>query len=363
MKKILFPVFLPLFASCCYSQQINKGTVVVKTFLAPSIQNNKGGEEANRRLTIYLPPGYEKTAQRYPVLYFLHGFAADDEDMMKYIGFKDLMDSAIEAGQLRPAILVLPNSMTKYFGSFYTNSSVAGNWADFIGKDVVEYMDKNYRTIAHRKSRGLAGHSMGGNGALKMAMLFADQFSAVYAMSPGALHFSDDFRLSHPAFKRVSEQKNMDSLRNAAPYYDFEKFPFYEMLYASLSRMYSPNVNESLLQADQPMKYVNGKMVVNASVLKKWEANFPINMIEDHIPAFKSLTALKVDWGRNEEFQHIPSTNLQFSKKLEAFGIKHFAEEYIGDHVNMIDGYEGRIFTELLPFFERYLSDGLRLTR
>jgi hypothetical protein len=128
------------------------------------------------------------------------------------------------------------------------------------------------------------------------------------------------------------------------------------MIYSSLSRMYSPNVNEPLLQADQPIKYVNGKMEVNTAVLKKWEANFPINMIEDHIPALKSLAALKIDWGRNEEFKHIPHTNIELSKKLEAFGIKHFAEEYIGDHGNMLDGFEGRIFTEVFPFFERYLK-------
>lgn len=324
--------------------------------LAPSLQDNKGGEDANRSLTIYLPPGYAKSKDRYPVIYFLHGFAVQDQEMMEWIGFRNLMDSAIKAGYMRPSILVLPNSMTKYYGSFYTNSSVAGNWADFIGKDVVHYIDKNYRTTAHRNSRGLVGHSMGGSGALKIAMWFADKFSAVYAMSPGALHFSEDFRLSHPAFKKVFEQKNMDSLRNAVPYYDFEKFPFYEMIYSSMARMYSPNINDKLLQADQPIKYINGKMVINADVLKKWEANFPINMIENHIPDLKSLTALKIDWGRNEDFKHVPRTSLDLSKKLEAFGIKHFAEEYIGDHVNMLDGYEGRIFTEVLPFFERYLK-------
>ncbi|WKZ60283.1 MAG: alpha/beta hydrolase-fold protein [Cyclobacteriaceae bacterium] len=352
MRKVLGTLLLLTLTLVAYSQ----GTITTVQFLAPSIQNNKGGEEANRRLSIYLPPGYETSNQRYPVIYFLHGFAVDDKDMMEWIGFKNLMDSAIHAGTLRPSILVLPNSMTKYFGSFYTNSSVAGNWADFIGKDVVEYMDKHYRTIANRNSRGLAGHSMGGNGALKIAMLFADKFSAVYAMSPGALHFSEEFRLAHPAFKRVTQQTNMDSLRNAVPYYDFEKFPFFEMLYASLCRMYSPNVNEPLLQADQPIKYVDGKMEVNTSVLKKWETNFPINMIDDHIAELKTLSALKIDWGRNEEFKHIPRTNLEFSKKLEALGIKHYAEEYIGDHVNMLDGFNGRIFTELLPFFNAYLN-------
>jgi S-formylglutathione hydrolase FrmB len=354
MKKQLILLLILFHTVQAFAQ--DTGKVETKNFIAPSLQNNQGGEDPDRRLTIYLPPDYEKSKKQYPVIYFLHGFATDDKDMMEWLGFKNLLDSAMSAGNLRPAILVLPNSMTKYFGSFYTNSSVAGNWADFIGKDVVHYMDKNYRTIPHRDARGLAGHSMGGTGALKMAMLFADQFSAIYAMSPGALHFSDDFSLSNPAFKRVSEQKNMDSLRNAAPYYDFEKFPFYEMLYSSIARMYSPNVNEPLLQADQPIIYVEGKMIVNAAVLKKWEANFPINMIEDHIPELMSLSALKIDWGRNEEFKHIPLTNLEFSKKMEALGIKHFAEEYIGDHVNMLDGFEGRIFTELFPFFNTYLT-------
>jgi hypothetical protein len=50
-------------------------------------------------------------------------------------------------------------------------------------------------------------------------------------------------------------------------------------------------------------------------------------MLEDHIPEFKSLSALKMDWGRNEKFNHIPKTNMEFSKKLEALSIKHFTEE------------------------------------
>ncbi len=352
MRKVISILLLFFISLVGYSQ----GTVTTVKFSAASIQNNKGGEDPNRRLTIYLPPGYSTSQQRYAVLYFLHGYASDDDDMMKWLEFKTLLDSAINAGVLKPCILVLPNSMTKYYGSFYANSSVAGNWADFIGKDVVEYIDKNYRTIADRKSRGLFGHSMGGNGALKMAMLFADKFSAVYAMSPGALHFADDFSLLNPAFKRAALYKNIDSLRTAVPYYDFEKFPFYEMIYVSLARMYSPNVNDTRIQADEPIRFVNGKMEVNAAVVKKWEANFPINMIEDYLPALKSLTALKIDWGRNEEFKHIPQTNMEFSKKLEALGVKHFAEEYIGDHGNMLAGFEGRIFTEVLPFFHSYIK-------
>jgi enterochelin esterase-like enzyme len=127
---VLFFVFLAALVSA-------QGRVEEKTFLAASLQNNKGGEDPNRKLLIYLPPGYDNSTQRYPTLYFLHGFAADASDMMQWIDFKTLMDSAISNGKMRPMILVLPSSMTTYFGSFYTNSSLTGNWADYIGKDVV----------------------------------------------------------------------------------------------------------------------------------------------------------------------------------------------------------------------------------
>ncbi len=81
-------------------------------------------------------------------------------------------------------------------------------------------------------------------------------------------------------------------------------------------------------------------------------------MIENHLEELRSLVALKIDWGRNEEFYHIPATALHFSKKLEAYRIKHFAEEYIGNHTNMLGGIEGRIYTELFPFFDTYLKFG-----
>jgi hypothetical protein len=181
----------------------------------------------------------------------------------------------------------------------------------------------------------------------------------VYAMSPGGMHFFGEFQVNHKSLKRLSRVKNMDSLLNkATPSTKFGEFPFFEMVFASLARAYSPDEKNKLLQAELPVRYEGENMILNRDVLKKWEANFNINMAEDYIPALKSLAAIKIDWGRNEEFQHIPSTNLQFSKKLEAFGIKHFAEEYIGDHGNKLAGFEGRIYTELLPFFETYLKFG-----
>ncbi len=336
--------------------QVPQGKIVVQKILSESVKNNKGGEDPNRDISIYLPPGYDASNQRYPTVYFLHGVNTDDKEMFQWLGLKDLVDKAIHAGRIRPVILVLPNSNNRYNGSFYTNSSLTGNWADFIGKDVVAYIDKNFRTIAERKARGLSGHSMGGNGALKVGMLFADVFAAVYAMSPAVLNWGEDFTISNSGFKRAGQAKTeQDILKGFDMSGNFDPVGFYAGVFTAMGRAYSPDGKNAVLQAALPVSYVNDSAVLNIEVMKKWEANFPTNMIADYLPALKSLVALKIDWGRNEEFSHIPVTAMQFSKKLETFNVKHFAEVYIGDHTNMLDGTEGRMYTDLLPFFEQYL--------
>ncbi|NCU05894.1 MAG: esterase family protein [Chitinophagaceae bacterium] len=352
MKNILVVMML-LFVSATNNAQ---GKLVRPQFIAASLQTNKAGEDPLRQLTVYLPPGYEKSTERYPVIYVLHGYGGTDSVMMNvWINFKKLLDEAIKTGRMRPMIVVAPNSTTKLQGSFYTNSSVTGNWADYIGKDVVQYMDKHFRTIPSRKSRGLCGHSMGGNGALKLGMLFADTFSAVYALSPAVLDWHSDFSLSSRGFKRISKLNNAEAIvKGLNESDDFDAF--FAAVLTAMARVYSSNISNKELLADLPVTYVGDSAVYHPDVISKWEAQFPFRMIDHYLPQLRSLTALKLDWGRNEDFPHIPFTSLQFSKKLEAYRIKHFAEEYIGDHGNMLDGFDGRIFNELLPFFDKYLQ-------
>jgi S-formylglutathione hydrolase FrmB len=355
MRKILFGLLLLIISITGIAQ----GRLVRQQFIAPSLQNTKAGEEPLRQLTVYLPPDYEKGSQRYPVIYVLHGYGGNDSVMMSvWINFKRLLDEAIKTGKMRPMIVVAPNSATKMQGSFYTNSPVTGNWADYIGKDVVQYMDKNFRTIPDRRSRGLCGHSMGGNGALKLGMLFADTFSAVYALSPAVLNWHGDFTLRSGGFKQISKLNNEDAiikgLNESQQNNDFNAF--YAAAFTAMAKVYSPNVSKKELPADFPVSYIKDSAVYDPKVITQWESQFPFTMIDHYLPQLRSLTAIKLDWGRNEEFSHIPYTSLQLSKKLEAYRIKHFAEEYIGDHGNMLGGFEGRIFNELLPFFEKYLK-------
>jgi S-formylglutathione hydrolase FrmB len=80
-------------------------------------------------------------------------------------------------------IVVMPNGFSLHKGSMYSSSVTTGDWETFIARDLVSYVDGHYRTIADRTSRGLAGHSMGGYGTLRIGMKRPDVFSSLYSLS------------------------------------------------------------------------------------------------------------------------------------------------------------------------------------
>jgi len=94
------------------------------------------------------------------------------------------MDRLLAKHAIEPMIVVMPNSFNRFGGSFYTDSALSGGWEDFITIDLVTYVDTLYRTIAKSGSRGVAGHSMGGYGALRLGMEHPEIFTAAYGMSP-----------------------------------------------------------------------------------------------------------------------------------------------------------------------------------
>ena len=140
------------------------GVTHVDTVPAPSLRKNLVGDPDRRAMTIYLPPSYAKEKhRRYPVVYLLHGFAADHRAFMKgayqNLNTRISMDSLINAGAVKEMIVVTPNARDFFDGSFYVNSPVTGNWEDFIVHDLVGYVDRHYRTIPKASARGIASRT------------------------------------------------------------------------------------------------------------------------------------------------------------------------------------------------------------
>jgi enterochelin esterase-like enzyme len=138
------------------------------------------------RYSVYLPPGYtENATRRYPVVYLLHGYPTqpvDSETDWIEAGAGDrLTDEAIASGRLSPLILIMPDANTTY----YMNSrDGAKRYEDMFVNEFVPFIDRSYRTRAQKVYRGIAGLSMGGFGALMLAMHHPDLFGASAALSP-----------------------------------------------------------------------------------------------------------------------------------------------------------------------------------
>ncbi len=196
----------------------------------------------------------------------------------------------------------------------------------------------------------MAGHSMGGQGAIKMGMLFPDVFSSVYALSPAHLGtLTEEFGIRGNVYRRIRDISSCEQLITGYA-------EFLPNVLVSIGRAYSPNLNNPPYNMDFPYEFVNDSLIINDDVVDKWKSKSAIGMVDEHIDNLRKLKALKLDWGRNEDNELIPTTCLQFSKKLENLGIKHYAEEYIGDHGNKLWTDDGRALNDMLPFFDRYLQ-------
>jgi pimeloyl-ACP methyl ester carboxylesterase len=304
MKKCNKCLILISILCICFGlhAQYPKGKVVIEHITSPALQN-AGGENPTRRVTIYLPPDYDNTTNRYPVIYYLHGFTWSDSLQIARDHFNELLDKAIATGKIRPVIVVMPNQHTLYKGSWYTNSTLTGNWADFTAKDLVKFIDGKYRTIAANESRGITGHSMGGYGAIKIGMQFPDVFLSVYALSPGFLGYMKDFGPNSSTFKRANEIRTQEELNNPKSWNDL-----FANCVVAMGRTFSPNLNKPPFYADIPFTYEGAKLNVNYEILELWNKNSPIEMADDYVDNLRKLKALKLDWGRNEEVLAIPLT-------------------------------------------------------
>jgi len=340
MKKLLLVIALFLFFAPAKAQY-PKGSVVTDSLYSKALENQMG-EKTTRAVSVYLPPNYELGNQRYPVIYFLHGFMGDNKMLAN---MAPLLDFAIATHKIRPFIMVVPDEKTTYDGSFFSNSTLFGNWEDFTAFDLVAHVDKKYRTIADKNSRGITGHSMGGYGALKLAMHHPHIFSSVYALSPGALTIVREYGPNSDTFKELSTLKTMEEVNKT----------YFGKVMIAFGRSWSPNPNRPPFYCDLPFEYKGDELIVHQEVLKKWYDNMPVHMIDDNFENLQKLTAIKMDWGRNAGERFTQQCDM-LSQRLENAGITHFAEEYIGTHTSGIYTKDGRIPNQMLPFFDYYLK-------
>ena len=323
-----------LAASPACAQDIAQGTIERIKVHSPSIEGNLQGNSAERDVLVYLPPSYAADEnRRYPVVYQLHGWLPGAEQWAGMIDLQESTDRALAAGA-REMIIVVPDSLTIYGGSMYSTSVTSGDFEGFIARDLVAEIDRRYRTIPERRSRGLSGHSMGGYGTLRIAMKHPELYAAFYAMSSCCVA---PFEAQGPAMEQAAAVETAEQGKEA---------PIFARVQLTQASAWSPNPQKAPLYFDFPLE--NGE--VNELALAKWNANVPLVMIDQYIRNLKQYDAIALDIGLQDG---LLGQNRELSQVLTAYGIEHSFETYEGDHTNRVAERYGQ---HVLPFFSRVLD-------
>ncbi len=174
MKKLLSAAFALLLSPAMLLAQTGK---VFDNLSLPS-KILKG----DRKFALYLPPDYETSNRTYPVLYLLHGSGDNQTGWVTFGEVLRITDKAIADGTATPMIIVMPDGDTGRRGYF---NDVKGDWnyEDFFFQELMPYIEKKYRVKVEKRSRAIAGLSMGGGGTLMYALHHPELFSSACPLS------------------------------------------------------------------------------------------------------------------------------------------------------------------------------------
>ncbi len=344
---LLFLGFVFLMGTL-YSEN-TKGTMEVVDIEAVSLSNNIFGESTKRQVLVYLPPDYQKENKRYPVIYYMPGYTITAYNVMGTIALayplSDIMDGALKRGDIGKMIVVAVDGVNIFSGSFFVNSPLTGNWEDYITKDLVNYIDSNYRTIPKAESRGICGHSMGGFGALNLALRHPEIFSVVYAISAGILdkegvkkstilvhnaYEKDWFNLME-TLEKMSKEEAIKYIRDNAKSWRLTYDPkLFSLAYGS-AFAYDSTAKPPFIKYP---KKKDGSF--DEEVLSAWNNGFGNweKKIEDYKKKPVKLRAIAWDCGNQDEYEWIVRGSKYLDELMSQNNIKHTFMTYDGTHIS-----------------------------
>ena len=360
------------------------GTVVLLEHTSKILEGNPLRDPHVRKVGVWLPPQYAHqgtriAGRRFPVLYDLVGFTGSG---LSHTGWKPFGDNVAERAarliheqKMGPAIIVFPDCFTALGGNQYVNSSAIGNYADYLTREIIPFVDREFRTLASREHRGCFGKSSGGYGAIVHAMKYPQYWGAV-ADHSGDAYF--DFVYWHDWPNTLNELAKYRAAKRKEGPYDALAESRRKGLAAGLDDgrikrfLASVWAREKLSGAethcimnlcmaatyDPDPKAPNGFRVPfnmeSGEVLparwRQWRANDPINMVAKYRANLKTLRGVYIDCGWRDQY-HIHYGTRLLSARLSAAGVKHTYAEFDDNHSDV----DYRMDTSL-PFLYRALK-------
>lgn len=301
------------------------------------LEHNPCGDPSERELWVYLPPGYDDSDRRFPVLWCLTGFTGTGEMAVTgnrwAPGLAARLDRLIAEGC--PSVIVaFPDCFTRWGGSQYVNSAALGRYEDYVCDELVPFVDERLRT---RPGRGVFGKSSGGYGSLRLAMRRPGLFHAV------ACHSGDmGFALCYvPGFARtvarIAEAGSLEKWVERFEAGEKKKSADFDAINTiAMAAAYSPDPDRPF-GIGLPFDSETGELI--PAVWRKWLAHDPIEMLEHAADALRRLDLLFLDCGNEDEFQlHLGLR--RFCARLRELGVEHVHEEFPDNHRSVGYRYE-----------------------
>ncbi len=328
------------------------GRLAELEFDGAALRGNLLGDSSVRTATVYLPPAYAREpGRRFPVIYSLGGFPPPPAfERAAAIGPVESMiadiDAAIGAGRLGEVIVVHLEGRNGLGGSFWTNSPATGRWEDLVADDLVAVVDGHLHSLADRAHRGLYGGSMGGFGAISIAMDRPEVFGTVFAQSPCCLDLVGELA-PNPLWRGLIDLKAIEPARAM-----FEAGHPEALQVMALAAALAPDPQRPPFYGDLPYRAVDDTIVPAEPAHSRWLAHLPLARLEHEAAGLASLRGLRIQYGRHDELVHIPLSVPAFDQALTAHHVPHELSADDGGHMDF-----ARFGRDAVPFFARTLAD------
>jgi S-formylglutathione hydrolase FrmB len=304
------------------------------------LRDNPLGDPHVRPLWIYTPPGYDEDAgRRYPTVYVLQGYCGKVTDWANRIPysqpFPELADQLFAAGGAPPAIVVYVDAWSRYGGSQYVDSAGTGKYHSYLCDEVVNYVDRSYRTLAAPAHRAICGKSAGGFGAMITPMLRPDLFGALATHAGDGL-YEYGYLPVFAAAVRYLRAYDGDILTWWA---DFESRPAWskpeDMLLGNVlgvSACFSPADDGTPLL---PFKPHSGELI--PELWQRWLDWDPVRMAPKYADQLRGLRGIWIDAGNNDDFL------LDFAATAFHDAVRDAGIDPDAVHFELFDGTHARI--------------------
>lgn len=358
----------------------SSGTVVVVEHTSRVLADNPLGDPHVRKLAVWLPPGYDEAAgrgrgRRYPVLFDLVGFTGSGLAHVNWRPFDENVPERaarlVAERRMGPAIIVFPDCFTSLGGNQYVNSSAIGRYADYLTRELIPFVDREFRTLASRDHRGCFGKSSGGYGAIIHGMQYPEYWGAI-ADHSGDAYFewcylpdwprtlNELARYRRPPLrpgrqsvraKRAADGRDDGRVRRfLAAMWEKEKMNDAEahtLMEIAMAATYDPDPRAPL-GFRLPVDLDTGEMIPRRWA--RWREHDPINLVGRHARALRSLRGIYVDCGWRDQY-HLHYGARILSRELAKHRVAHTYEEFDDTHSSI----DYRMDVSL-PFLSRALK-------